>query len=334
MNIVFLNSFDRVNEGDRTVTSQLSIGEEHGIWQLVWSEPVEGKVESTIWYSGTSWEELLTTFRHGVAVKLGEGYKPLIDGMLHDASESQGRLHRSQLLACYSDMYPNDDLYAMLSTWRRSRASSDRKAPYFIATNRMLRLLSVFIPQTIDELLQLPGFGENKTKQYGEEIITLLQEQARSHDFPLEWVKDRVSQAEYSQWLFKQKEMKYKQDMDRLTTHRQILEGIQQGCSIADLEQHCQLSRRNIVIAIETLEREGYETDSLIEAELSHVPLEEQTAIWSSMERAGERYLKPILLDVYGEAGLQGDQSSVLYERIRLVRIRYRRQREQVQQAG
>ncbi|OPA76713.1 hypothetical protein BVG16_16210 [Paenibacillus selenitireducens] len=334
MNIVFLNSFDRATEEDRIVTSQLSIGEADGVWQLVWSEPHEGKMEPTIWYSGTSWGELLTTFRHGVAVKLGEGYKPIIDGMLQDVSESQGRQHRSQLLACYSDLYPNDNLYAMLNTWRRSRASADRKAPYFIATNRMLRLLSVYMPQTMEELLQLPGFGENKIKQYGEEIITLMQEQQRTHDFPLDWVKEHVSQEEYSQWLFKQKEIKYKQDMERLATHRQILEGVQQGYSIADLEHHCQMSRRNIIIAVEALEREGYETDALIEAELRQVPADEQAAIWSSMERGGERYLKPILLDVYGEIGLQGDQSSILYERIRLVRIRYRRQRDVVQQAG
>lgn len=78
MNIVFLNSFDRANEEDRIVTPQLSIGEEHGVWQLVWSEPHEGKMEPMVWYAGTSWEELPTTFRHGVAVKLGEGCKPMI----------------------------------------------------------------------------------------------------------------------------------------------------------------------------------------------------------------------------------------------------------------
>ncbi|WP_257792039.1 hypothetical protein [Paenibacillus lutimineralis] len=35
-------------------------------------------MEPMVWYAGTSWEELPTTFRHGVAVKLGEGYKPMI----------------------------------------------------------------------------------------------------------------------------------------------------------------------------------------------------------------------------------------------------------------
>ncbi|WP_083927143.1 HRDC domain-containing protein [Paenibacillus terrigena] len=336
MNIVFLNTFERKQESEGTITSQLSIGEAHGVWQLVWSEPYHGKMEQSVWYSGTSWEELLTTFRHGVAVKLGEGYAPIIDGMISDAEHS-GRLVRSQLLACYSDLYPNESLYAMLSQWRRSRATADKKAPYFIATNRMLRLISVYVPQTMEELLQLPGFGENKVNLYGEEIVSLLQDTERTTVFPLDWVKEQVTREEYAQWLYKQKEQKYKQEMDRLAEQKRLLEGIQQGCSITDLEQYCSMSRRNILIALESLDREGYDIERLIEEELQQVPLEEQAAIWSAIERDGYRYLKPILLEVYGDTGLQGEQAAMYYERIRLVRIRYRRQREidnQQRQAG
>ncbi len=336
MNIVFLNTFEKKQESEGIVTSQLSIGEAHGVWQLTWHEPDHGQMEQSVWYSGTSWEELLTVFRHGVAVKLGEGFSPIIDGMASDP-EPSGRLVRSQLLACYSDLYPNEALYTLLSQWRRSRATADKKAPYFIATNRMLRLISVFVPQTMEELHQLPGFGENKVNLYGEEIVSLLHDAERTTEFPLGWVKERVSRDEYAQWQYKQKEQKYKQEMDRLAEQKRLLEGIQQGSSITDLEEYCSMSRRNILIALETLDRDGYDTERLIEEELRQVPMEEQAAIWSAMERDGYRYLKPILLEVYGDTGLQGEQAAMYYERIRLVRIRYRRQRDldnQQRQAG
>lgn len=336
MNIVFLNSLERTSKDNRVVTAQISICEQQGEWHLFWSEAKsDGKMEQSEWYVGSSWKALLTTFRHGVAVKLGEGFYPLIDGMLEGTSEKEGKMYRTQMLSCYSDLHPNDALYAVLNTWRRSRAGLDRKAPYFIATNRMLRLVSTFIPQTIDELMQIPGFGESKVKLYGEAIIELTQAVEQQTAFPLDWVENELSREQYTQWLYKQKELKYKQEMDRLTEQRQILEGIQKGYRMSEISEQCQLTRRELLLSLESLERSGYDTMRIVEEELQEVPMEEQTAIWEVFERDGDKYLKPVLLEVYGEEAQQTSKLPALYERLRLMRLRFRHQKDHVeQQAG
>lgn len=333
MNVMFMNSFNRVTEGGEFMSAQLTITEEHGVWQLSWTEEQAGRNEADIWYSGIAWNELLAIFRHGVAVKLGEGYRPMIDGLLHEAVDEHERMNRSQRLACYADLHPNDKAYSILNVWRKSKANQERKAPYFIATNRMLRMVSVFLPVTLDELLEIPGFGENKVELHGEEIIALTGDLERATNFPLDWVKDAVTKQDYKQWFIAQKELKYKQDMARMHTHRFILEGIQRGCCIAELAEGCSMSRRNMILMLENLARDGYELDALITVELQTVPMEEQAKIWEAIVRIGDRYLKPILLEVYGEDGLQGEQSTAHYERIRLQRIRYRKQQEKIGQA-
>lgn len=334
MNIVFLNSLEKRTEHDRIVTAQVSICERHGEWHLFWDEPKpDGHAEQTVWYEGGSWQELLSVFRHGIAVKLGEGYSPVIDGMLDDRTDKTSKMYGAQMLACYSDLNPNEALYAALTQWRRSQAAAVKKAPYFVATNRMLRLIGTFIPQTPEELLQIPGFGENKVELYGTGIIEITKEVPREHRFPLDWVKEKLDPLEFTQWLYKQKEVKYKQEMDKLTGRRRLLEGVQQGRSIAELQEQCGMQRRELVQMLEELERDGYDVEPVIERELRDMPAEEQALIWEAMQTRGDKYVKPVLLQAYGDDIMKANNIDLLYERIRLLRLRFRRQGEAVKQA-
>ncbi|GMK47724.1 hypothetical protein PghCCS26_48540 [Paenibacillus glycanilyticus] len=87
MQIVFLNTFEKPVEDGTIVTGKLSICERDGIWAVLWSE---GDAEAVSWFEGTSWEEMLIGFRHGVAVKMGEGYTPVVDGMLEEKRGGAG----------------------------------------------------------------------------------------------------------------------------------------------------------------------------------------------------------------------------------------------------
>jgi hypothetical protein len=90
MQLVFLNTLEKQSDEGRVVAAQVSIGESQGTWSVVWTEPGGGSVRTDIWYEGSSWEEMISTFRHGVAVKLGEGYEPVLDGMLDDRKPAAG----------------------------------------------------------------------------------------------------------------------------------------------------------------------------------------------------------------------------------------------------
>ncbi|GAF06205.1 hypothetical protein JCM16418_154 [Paenibacillus pini JCM 16418] len=300
-----------------------------------WRDFLSGDdVLDSSWYEGSSWNEMLCIYRHELAIKLGEGFRPLIDGTFHEENELKGRNHVAQRLYCYSELHTNEELYAELTSWRRKKAAIERKAPYFIGSNRLLRLISAFVPQSLEELLQLPGFGESKAGEYGSEILEISCRSEREKGFPLDWVPQQVSNEEYMAWLYKQKEQKYKHDLEQYRTRRMMLRGIADGKNLLQLEQECELSRRDLLEMMENLEKEGYDTEPLIMYELQEMSEEEQKRVWSAYEELGDGYLKPVLQQVYGTDTVSGAAMELLYERIRLIRIRFRRSVESKQSVG
>ncbi|MOA05750.1 hypothetical protein D3C78_1253600 [compost metagenome] len=138
---------------------------------------------------------------------------------------------------------------------------------------------------------------------------------------------DKLDSAVYTQWLFKQKEIKYKSQMDRQLAKKQLLSAVQKGGTLALLEAELSMSRRELLDRIEQLEQEGYDFDPLIARELVEMPDDEQQLVWDTLTAVGDKYLKPVLQQVYGssEASTLNRPVDVLYERLRLIRIRYRR---------
>ncbi|CAM3120179.1 HRDC domain-containing protein [Paenibacillus sediminis] len=325
MHIVFLNSMEK-RQDERLIPAKVWIGEERGVWRMGWSEfDAAGQERESIWYEGGSWSEMLHIFRHGLAMKLSDGFRPLIEGVFHE-KEAGHRTNAAQKLICYSELHGNEELYNELAVWRRKKASGERKAPYFIASNRVLRLISTFVPQTVEELLQLPGVGDSKVQEYGQELLQFTSGMKREHTFPLDWVYRQLDDEAFMSWFYKQKENKYKQDLDQYKIRRSILEGISAGVSLEQLEEQHATSRRELVELLEQLEQEGYDTDALIESELAHMSEEEKAAVWKAYEELGDTLLKPVLQHVYG-TDIPADQSlDQLYEKLRMIRIRYRRQ--------
>lgn len=85
MQIVFMNRMSGADESGHLRSAQVWIGEEEGGWRLGWRnmEP-DGEVSDDEWYEGNSWNELLCVYRHQLAKKLGEGFRPLIEGVFHE----------------------------------------------------------------------------------------------------------------------------------------------------------------------------------------------------------------------------------------------------------
>lgn len=331
MHIVFLNTFEKAMEGGLVISAQLTISEEQGLWSVYWLEEKEedaGKPEPERWFEGTSWEEMMTAFRHGVARVMGQGYSPIVDGLLERGRSAGSFL---TMLQCYGELHANEELFQSLREWRRKTASAEKKSAYLIATNRMLWMISAFVPQTLDELTQIPGWGKTKQEAYGEAILAITAGAERTTTFPLGWVQDKLDPEHYTAWLYKQKENKYKGIMDRQQEKKRILTILQQAGGLDQLQKELSLPRREVLIRIEQLEQDGYDIDSLLERELSAVPEGEREEIWQALSAIGDRYLKPVLHRVYGEdAASQSDRPvEQLYERLRLMRMSYRRKNQQ-----
>ncbi|QWU18304.1 HRDC domain-containing protein [Paenibacillus sophorae] len=327
MQIVFMNQLSKNSGESAGDFAQLWIGEEEGVWHLGWRDFGQNPESAdSIWYEGSSWNEMLGVYRHELAVKMGEGYRPLIDGVFHEETAVTGRNQEQMKLQYYSEQHGNEAVYEELCAWRRKRASSERKAPYLLASNRLLRLLSAYLPQSLEELLQIPGVGEAKAEQYGPEILSVTSAAERSHSFPLRWVGKEIEEESFTSWLYKQREIKYKKQLDRLRLRRQLLEGIADGCGLEELKERSQYSRREILEVVEELEKDGYIVDPLIQRELMDMPPGEQEAVWNAYRELGDLFLKPVLHKVYGEDAAPEGGLEMYYERLRLIRIRFRRE--------
>lgn len=326
MQVVFLNTFEKVGQDEHMEQAQLSICEQNGVWSVIWTAG-EGKKsdQQLLWYEGGSWEEMMTAFRHGIAVKMGDGYAPIIKDMLDERRTNDGMGSMFSMVQCYGEMNANSELFEALREWRRMSAIADKKSAYLVATNRMLWMISAFVPQELEELLQIPGWGETKQASYGEAVLAITRAFDRTTSFPLNWVADTLDPKVYTKWLYKLKENKYKSQMDKQQEKRQLLSAISEGISLDEMQTKLELPRRDLMEKIEKLETEGYDIEPLIERELGKMPEAEQQLVWDALQSVGDRYLKPVLYKVYGEEAVQGKPLDLLYDRLRLIRLRYRR---------
>ncbi|WP_053374692.1 HRDC domain-containing protein [Paenibacillus sp. FJAT-27812] len=325
MQIVFMNTFEKPSDDHQVVSAQLSICERQGEWAVLWVEGEASSGNPQTWFEGISWEEMMVSFRHGIAKVMGEGFVPIIDGMLDDRRTTPGSL--GMMLQCYGELHASEELFGALREWRRTKAAAEKRSAYLIATNRILWMISAFVPKTAEELAQIPGWGSTKHASYGLEVLEITAQANRETEFPLQWVVDKLDSAAYTQWLYKQKKTKYKAQMDRHAAKKHILTTVQEGGSLEQLGAELALSRRELMDRIEQLELEGYNVDPLIARELIDVPEDEQQLVWAALIDVGDKYLKPVLQQVYGssDASQLNKPVDVLYERLRLIRLRYRR---------
>jgi ATP-dependent DNA helicase RecQ len=68
----------------------------------------------------------------------------------------------------------DETLRAALREWRRDLAKAEAVPAYVILHDTTLEALSRLRPQTLDELLEVPGIGERKAQRYGHQILKLI----------------------------------------------------------------------------------------------------------------------------------------------------------------
>ena len=67
------------------------------------------------------------------------------------------------------------ELYKILKEWRAGEAQLLGYPPYIIASNQLLANIAKTNPKSIEELSQLKGMGKRKIRDYGEEILLILE---------------------------------------------------------------------------------------------------------------------------------------------------------------
>lgn len=329
MNLVFMNTMEKKAGDDRVLSAQVVIGEGKGIWHALWSETSEdGYDRQDNWYEGPHWGELITVFRENLFLKLKEGFVPLVTMPWEDPLNGIGKRGRwNAILQCYCESRADEKVMDELRKWRRDKAASLAKAPYMVATNRMLQMVAVFLPQSMEELKQIPGFGHDKSSKYGDEIFTITRKVERKTDFPLDWVEQEMDPAVFRQWVIDQQERKIRSEQEKNAQRRKLLEAIWQGEALDQIAKQTSLPRRDLVLMIESMDQEGYDVSPIIDKELELISKEEKEQALLQFEQQGDRFLKPIFQAIYAGSELKNSESDRVYQWLRLLRIQYRKSR-------
>lgn len=66
------------------------------------------------------------------------------------------------------------EVYNYLKAWRRDKADQLNIPAFMICHNSELMSIAKARPKSPEELLQIRGFGEQKTARYGEDIIVMI----------------------------------------------------------------------------------------------------------------------------------------------------------------
>lgn len=324
MQLIFLSTMERKTEESRTSTAQVSITEHQGAWRVLWSEPGEdGKPSQHCWYEGGAWKDMLHAFREGLKEKRSVGYFPLVDSSLPGGLEA-GKSRDVLMLQYYGELNHSEEVFQELRGWRRQTAVKEGKSAFFVATNRMLFMLSAFLPQTVEELRAIPGFGQRKAETYGEGVLAVTRKYERHTSFPLDWVQGEVGEPEFEAWLLEQRRSREQQEQQKAQLRKQVLDGVAAGSTLADLESATGLKRQDLVRMTEELDRGGYDMEPLVEAELAADEPEDASRIRELFAKLGTRFLKPVLQALHTEEELKGMDVNGLYEKLRLHRIRFR----------
>lgn len=329
MNWVFMNSLQKRTEDDRVAQAQVTIGEDAGVWHVYWNEPgPDGDVVETCWFEGAGWNEMLTAFRGQLLLKMAEGYAPLLDNVAGDVQSVTGRAEWVQKLQYYGETHKNDAVFEALREWRRKQAGKEGKAAYMIGTNRLLAMLSAFLPQNEDELQQIPGFGPFKAKLYGKELLAVTGSVQRGTSFPLDWVTEKIDYAQYKLWLHQQQEQYLEREKQRKAQRSAVLEAAMNGTDLETLKTKASLHRRDALAMLEELDKEGYDVEPVIATETKELSAEEQARVMTLFGQAGDRYLKPVWQKLNESEPWKSAGTDRAYEWLRLLRIRYRREKE------
>ena len=325
MNLVFVNSMEKL-AGDQMLSGQISICEQHGRWQVTWNEQdLSGKTLQEDWYEGTGWDEMMRVFRLRISEKLGQGFLPILEGITENFDMPKGREEAQQMVICYSELNRNEKLYEELREWRKAVAFKENRAAYIIATNRILGLISAYIPKTREELKQIPGFGAHRMERYGDAILDITAKYDRTTEFPLNWVAERMDRKQFTMWYYRQKHIRFQKELDEHELRKALLERIEQGATLAIIGEQLELSLREVVQWVEQLDEEGYDLSGLLDRELALMPDKLRETALDAFARLGDQYLKPILQAVYGDELPEGLDLTQTYAWLRILRIHYRR---------
>ena len=129
------------------------------------------------WLGQLESQGLIVTVRDGVYSSLmmtERGQETCRNGGTVTLSAPPARERRKRPTSTPDAGPVDDDLLTTLKTWRRLVSQAIGKPLYIIASDATLRHLAASQPADHDELLGIPGIGDNKAKRFGPALVKLI----------------------------------------------------------------------------------------------------------------------------------------------------------------
>jgi ATP-dependent DNA helicase RecQ len=96
----------------------------------------------------------------------------------HSASSPSVKMSQTRKEPAWRERLTEADmpLFNTLRNWRMERCKQDGVPPYVICSNQQFADMVRERPQSLSQLGAIKGFGQNKLKQYGRDILAILAE--------------------------------------------------------------------------------------------------------------------------------------------------------------
>ena len=119
--------------------------------------------------------------KHLIKSLINEGYVDLKEGtysMLKLNTRSMKVLRGKEIVLFKilenDEPVLNEELFGKLKQWRKARAYKENIRPYIIFSDATLISICNTKPKTLDELVEIRGVGEKKIRDYGDEILKII----------------------------------------------------------------------------------------------------------------------------------------------------------------
>ena len=116
--------------------------------------------------------------RKGGAFRESMRAQHVIDEILGRALEGSGELMNAE-----RSLPPHEPgLYYELKVLRRALSADDNVAAYIVLSDASLMEMATYLPQNLDELARISGFGEVKLGKYGAQFVDAIRSWCRRHN--------------------------------------------------------------------------------------------------------------------------------------------------------
>lgn len=176
-------------------------------------------------------------------------------------------------------------LFEHLRKIRQTVATEQRIQPFMVFADTTLKEMARFYPETLEEMMQMPGVGEYKMKKYGNTFLEIIKNYVAEYPLEVERIKAALQEDKQQEQLTKVQPPK----SAPRDSHKLTYELYSSGRSLDEIADERELTRMTVENHLIKCIHEGLEVNYA-----DFIPMEYEAQIIEAIEECGATLLKPI----------------------------------------